>query len=293
MGGSIAKADSRDAIRSAPSSFPGSLPTDTARAPPPPASAVPAAPMPSTDEEELVPTVFEWCHGGNQVFITGTFNGWSCKVQMYRSGNNFTYVQALPKGRHAYKFIVDDGWRFAPDQPTVADTAGNINNFIDLTDFKPDSEVIPSRNDTLVGVPYTSDVVVEEDLYTRDPPLLPPHLRHITLNAVQGALPVPQHVTLNHLYCTTIRDKLMVQGITQRYRSKFTTTVYYSIMPLSSHATAAAAVGMTMPTEAPAVSDVGFDRVSPTSAHAQAQARGQAAQAYAEAAARAVRNAGS
>ena len=32
---------------------------------------------------------------------------------------------------------MDDEWRFAPDQPTVADIEGRINNFIDMTDFKP------------------------------------------------------------------------------------------------------------------------------------------------------------
>jgi hypothetical protein len=41
------------------------------------------------------------------------------------------YIQ----GKHAFKFIVDDEWRFAPDQPTVADIEGRINNFIDVSDF--------------------------------------------------------------------------------------------------------------------------------------------------------------
>lgn len=39
------------------------------------------------------------------------------------------------KGKHAFKFIVDDEWRFAPDQPTVADIEGRVNNFIDVSDF--------------------------------------------------------------------------------------------------------------------------------------------------------------
>ena len=39
------------------------------------------------------------------------------------------------QGKHAFKFIVDDEWRFAPDQPTVADIEGRINNFIDVSDF--------------------------------------------------------------------------------------------------------------------------------------------------------------
>ena len=41
---------------------------------------------------------------------------------------------------------MDDEWRFAPDQDTEADKEGNINNFIDLTKFKQDSEALPGRN---------------------------------------------------------------------------------------------------------------------------------------------------
>lgn len=108
-----------------------------------------------------------------QVFITGTFNNWSCKVPMHRSGNNFEYITSLskvcrphPRGRrsgvvtraatpsprpapqrkHAYKFIVDDEWRFSPDQPTLTDAAGNVNNVVDLTYFAEDSEVVRSQN---------------------------------------------------------------------------------------------------------------------------------------------------
>lgn len=45
------------------------------------------------------------------------------------------------------------------------------------------------------------------------------------------ALPVPQHVSLNHLYCTAIKDGMMVLGATQRYKEKFFTVVFYSVMP--------------------------------------------------------------
>ena len=87
-------------------------------------------------DDDSVPTVFRWEHGGRQVYITGTFNGWSRQIPMHRSGNDFTYIHNLKRGKHAFKFIVDDEWRFAPDQPTVADIEGRINNFIDVTDFK-------------------------------------------------------------------------------------------------------------------------------------------------------------
>merc|ERR1719261_1531119 len=90
----------------------------------------------SAAEEDTVPTVFRWEHGGRNVYITGTFNGWSRQIPMHRSGNDFTYIHNLKRGKHAFKFIVDDEWRFAPDQPTVADIEGRINNFIDVTEFK-------------------------------------------------------------------------------------------------------------------------------------------------------------
>lgn len=93
-------------------------------------------------DDDTVPTVFRWEHGGRQVYITGTFNGWSRQIPMHRSGNDFTYIHNLKRGKHAFKFIVDDEWRFAPDQPTVADIEGRINNFIDVTDFKVSTQSV-------------------------------------------------------------------------------------------------------------------------------------------------------
>jgi len=255
-------------------------------------------------DDDTVPTVFRWEHGGRQVYITGTFNNWRRQIPMHRSGNDFTYIHNLKRGKHAFKFIVDDEWRFAPDQPTVADIEGRINNFIDVTGFKAytgdtefekekaaahygatarsaaaaaaaaggtggaDSEAELSDMDPAGGgmnnphhhmhlhhhLPHHSSSghsshhhhnkpdqdgevfshnMPDVDDYTKEPPPLPPHLRHIILNKPPqlqdtAALPVPQHVALNHLYCTAIKDNMMVLGITQRYKTKFVTTVYYS-----------------------------------------------------------------
>lgn len=213
-------------------------------------------------DDDTVPTVFRWEHGGRQVYITGTFNGWSRQIPMHRSGNDFTYIHNLKRGKHAFKFIVDDEWRFAPDQPTVADIEGRINNFIDVTDFKAytgDREFEKEKaaadygyigeegeksgdnsegSDDMGNRPDKDGEVFSHNMpdlddYTKEPPPLPPHLRHIILNKPPqlqdtAALPVPQHVALNHLYCTAIKDNMMVLGITQRFKTKFVTTVYYS-----------------------------------------------------------------
>jgi 5'-AMP-activated protein kinase regulatory beta subunit len=187
--------------------------------------------------DELVPTVFRWEHGGRQVYITGTFNNWEHQIPMHRSGNDFAYIHNLKKGKHAFKFIVDDEWRFAPDQPTVADIEGRINNFIDVSDFEAytgDENYLLEKQKVQEDVDETfSQIRPELDEYTKEPPPLPPHLRHIILNKVPLArdalsLSIPQHVALNHLYCTAIKDGMMVLGVTQRYSEKYVTTIYYS-----------------------------------------------------------------
>ncbi|OWZ02518.1 5'-AMP-activated protein kinase, beta subunit [Phytophthora megakarya] len=193
--------------------------------------------------EDVVPMVFKWEHGGRNVFITGTFNGWDKQCPMHRSGNDFTYIANLTRGKHMYKFVVDDDWRFAPDQLTMADVEGNVNNYVDVSEFAPLSDFDGKRlqdDDEDPENPYAR-YIPEIDEYTKEPPPLPPHLRHIILNKALAAhyleqvdgrlLPVPQHVALNHLYCTAIKDGMMVLGITNRYKQKFVTTVYYSLMP--------------------------------------------------------------
>lgn len=173
------------------------------------------------------------------MYITGTFNNWERQIPMHRSGNDFSYVHNLQRGKHAFKFVVDDDWRFAPDQPTVADIEGRINNFIDVTDFTPytgDDNFFGKSKERKIPDEEFRQNIPDLDEYTKEPPALPPHLRHIILNreaptADPLTLPVPSHVTLNHLYCTAIKDGMMVLGATQRYREKFVTIVLYSVLP--------------------------------------------------------------
>jgi 5'-AMP-activated protein kinase regulatory beta subunit len=190
------------------------------------------------ENADVVPTVFKWEHGGRNVYITGTFNNWDRRIPMHRSGNDFTYVHNLKRGKHAFKFIVDDEWRFAPDQPTVADVEGRVSNFIDISDFQPyigDDHFFEKSKERKIPNEDFGQIIPDEDEFTKEPLGLPPHLRHIILNKFTGsadplALPVPQHVSLNHLYCTAIKDGIMVLGATQRYKEKYQTTVFYSTM---------------------------------------------------------------
>ena len=72
-------------------------------------------------QDDLIPVVFTWTHGGQNVYLAASFNGWREQIPMVRSGNEFAVVKDLPRGMHQYKFVVDDHWRFAPDQPKTQD----------------------------------------------------------------------------------------------------------------------------------------------------------------------------
>ncbi|TFJ85407.1 hypothetical protein NSK_003366 [Nannochloropsis salina CCMP1776] len=131
-------------------------------------------------EDDVVPTVFRWEHGGRQVYIQGTFNNWERQIPMHRSGNDFMYIHNLKRGKHAFKFIVDDEWRFAPDQLTVADVEGRINNFIDVTHFKPFNEDsstldIARKEEELYGTSYPD---IEEYSVKRAPSTAAPPAPH-------------------------------------------------------------------------------------------------------------------
>jgi 5'-AMP-activated protein kinase regulatory beta subunit len=226
----------------------------------------------SKTEETLVPAVFTWTHGGKEVFITGSFNQWLGKIPMHSvSTKEFSLVIDVPPGKHFYKFIVDDEWRFAPDQPTETDNEGRINNVIEVRAYRDDGS-FADLGDPDDPTRYEQVIPAQED-YGNEPPSLPPHLAVSLLNGSHAtnpatldpsSLPVPVHVTLHHLYVSNIRSDIsldspdrfpsprtpsvfvpsvsgtavssgvMVLGVTQRYKTKFVTTVYYKPVPKSS-----------------------------------------------------------
>mmetsp|Transcript_41984 Transcript_41984/g.82584 ORF Transcript_41984/g.82584 Transcript_41984/m.82584 type:complete len:240 (+) Transcript_41984:131-850(+) len=187
-------------------------------------------------EEEIVPTVFKWEHGGRQVFITGTFNNWAELIPMHREGNDWTHIHNLVKGKHAFKFVVDDEWRFAPDLPTVVDIEGRINNFIDVSTFEPytgDENYLETAAKEGESDEVYTRVMPGLDEYTKEPMALPPHLRHLILNRVPrsndpAALSTPLHVSVNHLNCTAAKDGMLALGLTERFDQKYTTTIFYA-----------------------------------------------------------------
>jgi 5'-AMP-activated protein kinase regulatory beta subunit len=186
-------------------------------------------------QPKLVPTVIVWAHGGNHVELEGSFDNWTQRHTMQRSGKDSTLVKLLPPGVYQYKFIVDGQWRHDPNLPSMYDDMGNINNVMEVQEY------VPENLESLVGFDpppsppssYTSPPPVTED-FLKEPPLMPPQLQLSLLNVPPAmdaiaALPRPQHVILNHIYLQrmTTSTQAMVVGTTHRYRSKYVTTVMY------------------------------------------------------------------
>ncbi|KAL8042855.1 hypothetical protein ABFX02_09G079200 [Erythranthe guttata] len=75
----------------------------------------------------MVQTPFTWRYGGNQVFLSGSFNGWSERIAMVLVEGSRTIFQRiidLPPGCYQYKFLVDGTWRI--DQHQICDQENNI-----------------------------------------------------------------------------------------------------------------------------------------------------------------------
>lgn len=104
--------------------------------------------------------------------------------------------------------------------------------------------VITAQDATVVGfeVPRSpessyNNVYPGNENDGREPPMVPPHLQHTLLNQppardardTSASLPLPQNVTLNHLYLENREAprSVVALGVTHRFRSKFVTVVLY------------------------------------------------------------------
>lgn len=187
------------------------------------------------DDEQLVPTMIAWTHNGNSVSVEGSWDNWTTRTQLQRSGKDSTIVKMLPPGIYQYKFIVDGDWRYAPDLPAVYDEMHNVNNVLEVQEYIPENPDNIASFDPPLSPPssYNSPFPAPED-FAKEPPPVPPHLHLTLLNVPPAAgpaatLPRPQHVILNHLYVEKGKAarSVLAQGMTHRFRSKYVTVVLY------------------------------------------------------------------
>jgi 5'-AMP-activated protein kinase regulatory beta subunit len=78
-------------------------------------------------------------HGGEHVEVEGSFDNWSTRQPLQRTGRDFTVIKLLPPGVYQYKFIVDGDWKYDPNQPAMFDEIGNVNNVIEVQEYVPEN----------------------------------------------------------------------------------------------------------------------------------------------------------
>jgi len=197
-----------------------------------------------------VPAVVKWKGDGNEVYISGSYDGWQNKLRLTKSHDNFVVIVELPEGEHEYKFMVDGVWKIDPKEPTKINDQGVVNNVLEVkpSDFEV-FEALAFDADTKKNTNYVKNYNQQQaksELYSQEipsglledfslhPPSLPPHLlnkvllnQDIEMSYEPSLLPEPQHVMLNHMYALSIKDGVMALSATHRYHKKFVTTLLY------------------------------------------------------------------
>ncbi|WOK95940.1 SNF1-related protein kinase regulatory subunit beta-1-like isoform X5 [Canna indica] len=185
--------------------------------------------------EKGIPTLITWNYGGNVVLIEGSWDNWTSRRPMQRSGKDCAILMVLPSGVYQYKFIVDGQFRYIPDLPSATDEMGNITNLLDVHDYVPENvesisefNLPPSPNSS-----YSWALPTNED-FSKEPPVAPSQL-YLTVLGMQNtdeASLKPQHVVLNHLFIEegSSSQSMVTLGLTQRFQSKYVTVVLYKPM---------------------------------------------------------------
>nr|XP_029116721.1 SNF1-related protein kinase regulatory subunit beta-1 isoform X2 [Elaeis guineensis] len=185
--------------------------------------------------EKGIPTLITWSDGGNDVAVEGSWDNWSSRKVLQKSGKDHTILLVLPSGVYQYKFIVDGEWRHIPDLPCLTDDMGQTVNLLDVNDYVPENlesvsefEAPPSPDSS-----YGRSFPVDED-FAKEPPALPPQ-SHVTVLGPQNnedSSKKPQHVLLNHLFIEKgwASQSLVALGLTHRFQSKYVTVVLYKPM---------------------------------------------------------------
>ncbi|RDY05217.1 Protein PTST, chloroplastic, partial [Mucuna pruriens] len=82
----------------------------------------------------LKTTCVVWPNNASEVFLSGSFDGWSTKRKMEKlSSGMFSVSLQLYPGRYEMKFIVDGEWKIDPLRPAVTNN-GHENNLLIVSD---------------------------------------------------------------------------------------------------------------------------------------------------------------
>ncbi|KAG2626686.1 SNF1-related protein kinase regulatory subunit beta-1-like isoform X1 [Panicum virgatum] len=184
-------------------------------------------------QEKGIPTLITWSQGGNEVFLEGSWDNWTSRRALERSGKDHTILLVLPSGVYHYRIIVDGQLRYIPEQPCVTDERGQLANLLDVHDYVPESLDSVAEFEAPPSPEHSYDLQYPGDEeFAKEPPTLPPQLLMSVLgdtDNMDDQAPKPQHVVLNHLFIEKGwgSQSLLALGVTHRFESKYVSFVLY------------------------------------------------------------------
>lgn len=232
MGGQASQPQQRDDAHAAEAE---ETPHDSCALEIPPSSGQAGIARIASRIESVVPTIFTWGLGGQDVHVTGAWDNWAVKVPLTRSGAEHVAVLSLPVGSYQYKFIVDGNWKHNPALSTETDQHGNLNNVVLVSPQYPEYDSNEPLSAT-GGPPspiesYDFSMPAHED-YAVEPTLLPSLFKvaPLTPDEVGVRSPNPSfYVALNHLFHVDPEDYHVpvktVASINRYKATKLITTV--------------------------------------------------------------------
>lgn len=87
---------------------------------------------------QMVDTLVEWKEGGERVYVTGSFSGWTKKHRLHRNGpskdpNALSTIIPLLVGAHHMTFLVDGQMRTSRHLPTAVDYTNVLINYVEVS----------------------------------------------------------------------------------------------------------------------------------------------------------------
>ena len=217
---------------------------------------------------DKVEYTFIWEEKCNLAKVIGSFNNWKDQLLMtYDPKDNlYKYKIELKRDKYEYKFIIDNAWKFSSHQQTKNDGKGNINNFIDLTNYKINTNnaqttkkvkkikkkkkkikkiekvesygvLFPTKDELNTEAPITQELYLKsfyineatnQDKIGNKLYLSDFNTESYTEEKSYRNLLFSPHVNLNHTMNFCDNKDILQVGLSYRFRNKDCTLVYYS-----------------------------------------------------------------
>ena len=217
-------------------------------------------------KNDMVEYIFIWEEKCNIAKVIGSFNNWKDQLLMTfdPKDNVYKYKLELKRDKYEYKFIIDNSWKFSKYQETKNDGKGNINNFIDLTNYnkqifdtKKTKKMKKKKKKKKKKIQKVESFGVlfptKEELNTEAPITQELYLKSFFINEATNQdyigeknyykfsnresyteeksyrnLLFSPHVNLNHTMSFCDNKDILQVGLSYRFRNKDCTLVYYS-----------------------------------------------------------------